>query len=161
MKNYFLNLNKQSTEFRRGFKHNFCETTFLTPTTCAHCNKLLWGLIRQGFKCKDCGLIAHDQCKDVAVAECRRKRTTSGSGLSSWLASPRPTTNVNIEESNGTSTTISQHNSPCTSQHQRIQKKGLFLNYRFVYLKMLLCTFSCVSLLLNLLKFFYWNQYRP
>uniref|UniRef100_A0A914DTG1 Ras guanyl-releasing protein 3 n=1 Tax=Acrobeloides nanus TaxID=290746 RepID=A0A914DTG1_9BILA len=104
MKAYFINLNKQSTEFRRGFKHNFHETTFLTPAICAHCNKILWGLIRQGFKCKDCALIVHSACKDVAVAECRRRRT----GLSGWLYSPRNGTTAN----NGN------------------QKKGIFLNYR-------------------------------
>ncbi|VDM40634.1 unnamed protein product [Toxocara canis] len=73
MKAYFVEVNKRSMEFRRGFKHNFHETTFLTPTSCAHCGRLLWGLIRQGFKCKDCGLAVHGCCKDSAVVECRRR----------------------------------------------------------------------------------------
>ncbi|CAD5225291.1 unnamed protein product [Bursaphelenchus okinawaensis] len=82
LKTYFLylnkqSLNKQSLEFRRGFQHNFHETTFLTPTFCIHCNKVLWGLIRQGYKCKDCGITAHHACKDVLVSECRRRRHTS------------------------------------------------------------------------------------
>ncbi|TKR88943.1 hypothetical protein L596_013110 [Steinernema carpocapsae] len=42
MKAYFINVNKQLNEFRRGFKHNFHETTFLTPTLCIHCNKLVF-----------------------------------------------------------------------------------------------------------------------
>uniref|UniRef100_A0A915D9J6 Ras guanyl-releasing protein 3 n=1 Tax=Ditylenchus dipsaci TaxID=166011 RepID=A0A915D9J6_9BILA len=92
MKAYFINLNKQSTEFRRGFKHSFSEATFLTPAVCAHCKKLLWGIIRQGFKCKDCGLIVHEACKDVAVVECRLKNAASNIsvGFSDWiLNSPR------------------------------------------------------------------------
>lgn len=41
MKAYFIKVNKQSMEFRHEFKHNFHETTFLTPTVCAHCDKLV------------------------------------------------------------------------------------------------------------------------
>ncbi|CAJ0581909.1 unnamed protein product, partial [Mesorhabditis spiculigera] len=84
---YFVKINQQSTALRRGFKHDFRETTFLTPTTCSHCTKLLWGFLRQGCKCKDCGLAVHAPCKDSAVAECRR-RNSSG-GLAEWLTSPR------------------------------------------------------------------------
>uniref|UniRef100_A0A914QMX5 Phorbol-ester/DAG-type domain-containing protein n=1 Tax=Panagrolaimus davidi TaxID=227884 RepID=A0A914QMX5_9BILA len=116
MKTYFMNLNKQSNEFRRGFKHNFHETTFLTPTLCVHCNKLLWGLIRQGHKCKDCGLVVHECCKDSAVAECRRKRptATAASSFSSWLSSPRTISASSTGSSNGSVTT---------------PRKGIFLNY--------------------------------
>lgn len=35
----------------------------------------LWGLIKQGWKCKDCGINAHRGCKDRIVIECRSKRT--------------------------------------------------------------------------------------
>lgn len=42
MKTYFLKLNKQSTEFRSGFQHNFQETTFLTPSICGHCKKMVY-----------------------------------------------------------------------------------------------------------------------
>ncbi|KAE9549056.1 hypothetical protein FO519_007727, partial [Halicephalobus sp. NKZ332] len=118
MKTYFMNLNKQSMEFRRGFKHNFHETTFLTPAICVHCNKLLWGLIRQGYKCKDCGLIVHESCKDSAVAECRRKRAGTGGGFSSWLSSPR-TVSTSSSTSTGSNGTVS------------IPRKGIFLNYSF------------------------------
>ncbi|CAJ0939871.1 unnamed protein product, partial [Mesorhabditis belari] len=84
---YFVKINQLSTALRRGFKHDFRETTFLTPTTCSHCSKLLWGFLRQGCKCKDCGLAVHRFCKDSAVAECRRRN--SSSGLVEWFASPR------------------------------------------------------------------------
>uniref|UniRef100_A0A1I7XNA5 Phorbol-ester/DAG-type domain-containing protein n=1 Tax=Heterorhabditis bacteriophora TaxID=37862 RepID=A0A1I7XNA5_HETBA len=91
LKAYFVKANKDSIDFRKGFKHNFHETTFLTPTTCIHCGKVLWGLIRQGWKCKDCGLSVHSCCKENAVAECRRK--SSGGGIVDWLSSPRGGTN--------------------------------------------------------------------
>lgn len=73
MKRYFVNANSHSLAFRRGFRHNFHETTFLTPTSCSHCGKFLWGLLRQGVKCKDCGIPVHRGCKDQLVEECRRK----------------------------------------------------------------------------------------
>ncbi|KJH47064.1 phorbol esters/diacylglycerol binding domain protein, partial [Dictyocaulus viviparus] len=81
LKTYFVKANNDSVNFRLGFKHNFRETTFLTPTSCSHCGRLLWGLIRQGWKCKDCGLAVHSDCKANMVAECRRK-----SSLVDWVA---------------------------------------------------------------------------
>ncbi|MCP9259837.1 GRP1 [Dirofilaria immitis] len=72
MNAYFVKICKQSIDFRREFQHNFHETTFLAPVICAHCDKLLWGIIRQGFKCHDCGLAVHRTCKGSVVVECRR-----------------------------------------------------------------------------------------
>ncbi|EDM02825.1 RAS, guanyl releasing protein 3 (predicted), isoform CRA_a [Rattus norvegicus] len=39
-----------------------------------HIRKLveLWGIIKQGYKCKDCGANCHKQCKDLLVLACRR-----------------------------------------------------------------------------------------
>lgn len=34
----------------------------------------LWGLIRQGFKCRVCSINAHKHCKDMVVMECRPKQ---------------------------------------------------------------------------------------
>jgi hypothetical protein len=31
----------------------------------------LWGLIRQGFKCRNCGVNAHKYCKDYMLHECK------------------------------------------------------------------------------------------
>lgn len=32
----------------------------------------LWGILRQGFKCHDCGLTVHRTCRGNVVVECRR-----------------------------------------------------------------------------------------
>ncbi|CAN7995124.1 unnamed protein product [Ixodes hexagonus] len=53
------------------FKHDFNETTYFRPTFCIHCTGLLWGLIKQGFKCKKCGINAHKHCREQVLAECR------------------------------------------------------------------------------------------
>ncbi|GAB6024159.1 Ras guanyl-releasing protein 3 [Chamberlinius hualienensis] len=75
MKNYFIRANCYA--LRSGFKHDFHETTYFKPTFCAHCTGLLWGLIKQGYKCKDCCINAHKHCKDLVVMECRRLSSSS------------------------------------------------------------------------------------
>ncbi|XP_072101961.1 RAS guanyl-releasing protein 2 [Mobula birostris] len=70
---------------KMGFIHNFMETTYLKPTFCDHCKSFIWGLYKQGYKCKACGISCHKQCKSLLVKECR-KRTKSIS-----LDSPGPT----------------------------------------------------------------------
>lgn len=84
MREYFIRANCPA--FRNGFKHDFHETTYFKPTYCTHCTGLLWGLIKQGYKCKDCGINSHKHCKDKVVMECRRLgpqgRSMSVSGTS-------------------------------------------------------------------------------
>ncbi|XP_076463696.1 ras guanyl-releasing protein 3-like isoform X3 [Babylonia areolata] len=50
MKTYFIRANCHA--LRNSFKHAFHETTYFRPTFCIHCTGLLWGLIKQGWKCK-------------------------------------------------------------------------------------------------------------
>ncbi|XP_060585594.1 ras guanyl-releasing protein 3-like isoform X2 [Ruditapes philippinarum] len=71
MKTYFIRANCHA--LRNSFKHDFHEITYFKPTFCIHCTGLLWGLIKQGWKCKDCGINAHKHCKDLVVMECRSK----------------------------------------------------------------------------------------
>ncbi|XP_032871064.1 LOW QUALITY PROTEIN: RAS guanyl-releasing protein 2-like [Amblyraja radiata] len=61
---------------KMGFIHNFLETTYMKPTFCDHCKNFIWGLYKQGYKCKACGISCHKQCKTLLVMECR-KRTKS------------------------------------------------------------------------------------
>jgi hypothetical protein len=95
MKNYFLRANYHA--LKTEFKHDFTEATYFKPTFCTHCDGFvssliirldllvalirlyfeLWGLIKQGWKCKDCGINAHRLCKDRVVIECRSKRNMS------------------------------------------------------------------------------------
>lgn len=56
-----------------GFPHNFQETTYLKPTFCDNCAGFLWGVIKQGYRCKDCGMNCHKQCKDLVVFECKKR----------------------------------------------------------------------------------------
>ncbi|XP_050990743.1 RAS guanyl-releasing protein 4 isoform X2 [Labeo rohita] len=60
--------------------HNFHETTYKRPTFCDACGGFLWGVIKQGYHCKDCGVNCHKHCKDVVGMECmKRFQVTSSS----------------------------------------------------------------------------------
>eukprot|EP01102_Stenamoeba_stenopodia_P011797 TRINITY_DN3648_c0_g1_i1.p1 TRINITY_DN3648_c0_g1~~TRINITY_DN3648_c0_g1_i1.p1 ORF type:complete len:930 (+),score=207.80 TRINITY_DN3648_c0_g1_i1:328-3117(+) len=47
-----------------GKPHDFAVHTFHSPTFCSHCNRFIWGLVKQGYQCKNCGQIAHKECLD-------------------------------------------------------------------------------------------------
>ncbi|XP_063235563.1 ras guanyl-releasing protein 3-like isoform X2 [Bacillus rossius redtenbacheri] len=87
MKKYFIHANCHA--LKNGFKHDFHETTYFKPTFCAHCAGLLWGLIRQGYKCRDCGINAHKHCKDLVVMECRLRNNPPGDAGSHAATSRR------------------------------------------------------------------------
>ncbi|KAI9295874.1 hypothetical protein K502DRAFT_315161 [Neoconidiobolus thromboides FSU 785] len=46
--------------------HKLIRTTFSKFTRCDHCDKFLWGLVKQGLTCQKCGFVCHPTClKDV------------------------------------------------------------------------------------------------
>ncbi|XP_076592086.1 RAS guanyl-releasing protein 4 isoform X2 [Chaetodon auriga] len=60
--------------------HNFHETTYKRPTFCYTCGGFLWGVIKQGYHCKDCGINCHRHCRDLVGMECLKKhKNTTGS----------------------------------------------------------------------------------
>ncbi|KAM9726400.1 ras guanyl-releasing protein 3 isoform 1-T2 [Menidia menidia] len=70
---YFLRANPLlQCKMGPGFSHNFQEMTYLKPTFCEHCAGFLWGIIKQGYKCKDCGVNCHKQCRELLVLACRK-----------------------------------------------------------------------------------------
>nr|XP_042102221.1 ras guanyl-releasing protein 3 isoform X4 [Ovis aries] len=88
---YFLRAKSQlHCKMGPGFVHNFQEMTYLKPTFCEHCAGFLWGIIKQGYKCKDCGANCHKQCKDLLVLACRRfaRAPSLGSSHGSLPGSP-------------------------------------------------------------------------
>lgn len=51
--------------------HHFAEQTYMTPTTCAYCKKMLLGIRKQGLHCKQCKMNVHRQCR-TKVPYCKR-----------------------------------------------------------------------------------------
>ncbi len=73
-----------------GQSHRFEKYNYSTPTSCDVCNSLLWGPVRTGLKCADCGYNCHEKCRDGVARACSRYRT-SASGLM-----PRDSTSENL-----------------------------------------------------------------
>lgn len=58
--------------------HNFHETTYKRPTFCDACRGFLWGVVKQGYHCKDCGMNCHRHCKNLVGVECHKRHKVSG-----------------------------------------------------------------------------------
>ncbi|XP_069042550.1 RAS guanyl-releasing protein 4 isoform X2 [Lepisosteus oculatus] len=73
--------------------HNFQETTYKRPTFCDACGGFLWGVIKQGYRCRDCGVNCHRHCKDQVVLECHKRfPVLPGDAPPSCPSTPAPET---------------------------------------------------------------------
>ncbi|CAH8639599.1 unnamed protein product [Schistosoma guineensis] len=61
------------TDFEK--KHDFVLYTYTSPTFCDHCGSLLYGLLHQGYKCKNCNLNVHKRCTSKAPRLCGMDHT--------------------------------------------------------------------------------------
>uniref|UniRef100_A0A8C8S0C3 RAS guanyl releasing protein 4 n=1 Tax=Pelusios castaneus TaxID=367368 RepID=A0A8C8S0C3_9SAUR len=71
--NYFMRACAVFSKLGLGFLHDFQEATFKKPTFCHSCNGFLWGVSKQGYRCRDCGMSCHKQCKDLVDLECKKR----------------------------------------------------------------------------------------
>uniref|UniRef100_A0A8C5E2W8 RAS guanyl-releasing protein 1 n=1 Tax=Gouania willdenowi TaxID=441366 RepID=A0A8C5E2W8_GOUWI len=82
---YFLRASVICSKLGLGFVHNFQETTYMKPTFCDNCSGFLWGVIKQGYRCRDCGMNCHKLCKDQVAFECKKN-----SKMTNSVDSPTP-----------------------------------------------------------------------
>ncbi|CAH8620106.1 unnamed protein product [Schistosoma mattheei] len=61
------------TDFEK--KHDFVLYSYTSPTFCDHCGSLLYGLLHQGYKCKNCNLNVHKRCTSKAPRLCGMDHT--------------------------------------------------------------------------------------
>lgn len=56
--------------FNIDMPHRFKIYNYMSPTFCDHCGSLLWGLVKQGLKCEDCGMNVHHKCREKVANLC-------------------------------------------------------------------------------------------
>lgn len=59
---------------RERFTHMFAEHTFIGTAVCEHCKGMMKGIVKQGVRCKDCGISCHKHCKDYVVVDCSKRK---------------------------------------------------------------------------------------
>ncbi|XP_019402980.1 PREDICTED: protein kinase C delta type isoform X2 [Crocodylus porosus] len=50
--------------------HEFTATFFGQPTFCSVCKDFVWGLNKQGYKCRQCNAAIHKKCIDKIIGRC-------------------------------------------------------------------------------------------
>ncbi|XP_077385267.1 protein kinase C delta type-like [Festucalex cinctus] len=50
--------------------HEFTATFFHQPTFCSVCRDFLWGLKKQGYKCRQCNAAIHKKCIEKIIGRC-------------------------------------------------------------------------------------------
>ncbi|KAK1332294.1 hypothetical protein QTO34_006967 [Cnephaeus nilssonii] len=60
----------QKERFNIDMPHRFKVYNYMSPTFCDHCGSLLWGLVKQGLKCEDCGMNVHHKCQKKVANLC-------------------------------------------------------------------------------------------
>uniref|UniRef100_A0A668TDK4 Protein kinase C n=1 Tax=Oreochromis aureus TaxID=47969 RepID=A0A668TDK4_OREAU len=50
--------------------HEFIATFFRQPTFCSVCREFVWGLNKQGYKCRQCNAAIHKKCIDKIIGRC-------------------------------------------------------------------------------------------
>lgn len=80
---YLLHASAICSKLGLAFLHAFQEVTFRKPTFCHSCSGFvstgpLWGVTKQGYRCRDCGLCCHRHCRDQVRVECKKRPETKG-----------------------------------------------------------------------------------
>ncbi|XP_022240508.1 myotubularin-related protein 13-like [Limulus polyphemus] len=63
--------------------HRFEKYNYTTPTYCDSCSHVLWGLVRTGMRCMDCGYNCHEKCMESVPKNCTKYKSVSDSGAAS------------------------------------------------------------------------------
>ncbi|KJE95651.1 RAS p21 protein activator 3 [Capsaspora owczarzaki ATCC 30864] len=71
--------------------HKFSIHSYKSPTWCYVCSGFLYGLARQGVKCKDCGFNCHEKCVMQVPSNCRGDKMKRIKKMSKGLLSHKIT----------------------------------------------------------------------
>ncbi|XP_076870653.1 protein kinase C, delta a isoform X1 [Brachyhypopomus gauderio] len=87
----------QKERFKIDMPHRFKTYNYMSPTFCDHCGSLLWGLVKQGLKCEDCGMNVHHKCQTKVANLCGINQKLLAEALTqvSQKSTKRPDANTN------------------------------------------------------------------
>ncbi|KAI4495975.1 hypothetical protein M0802_008190 [Mischocyttarus mexicanus] len=57
--------------------HRFDRLDSATPTHCDACSGVLWGPVKAGLRCVDCGHVCHDKCADAVPKNCTKYKAVT------------------------------------------------------------------------------------
>jgi len=61
--------------------HQLVARFFKQPTFCSVCKDFLWGLNKQGYQCKECGIAMHKRCSNHLLSTCSKNANKSAATL--------------------------------------------------------------------------------
>jgi len=103
--------------------HRFEKYNYTTPTYCDLCNSVLWGIVRTGYRCQDCGLNCHEKCRDNVPKACTKYKSVTRDPTSDNLDQYNPHSvgggQLNPQDSLGY-----QFNAPHQDEHSNITCQG-------------------------------------
>ncbi|XP_041928286.1 RAS guanyl-releasing protein 1-like [Alosa sapidissima] len=118
---YFMRASVICSKLGLGFVHNFVETTYMKPTFCDNCSGFLWGVIKQGYRCRDCGMNCHKLCKDQVAFECKKNsRPSAPSDTSPSSSTPTNAGGTPSDTSPSSSTPTNAGATPSGSRGQEV-----------------------------------------
>ncbi|XP_069313451.1 RAS guanyl-releasing protein 4 isoform X4 [Eulemur rufifrons] len=123
---YLLRASAICSKLGLAFLHTFHEVTLRKPTFCDSCNGFLWGVTKQGYRCRDCGLCCHKHCRDQVKVECKRRPgAKSDVGPPGAPVSPTPSPPASCGSEENLSDTLSlEPETGCHLRHAWTQTEG-------------------------------------
>lgn len=90
--------------------HRFEKYNFTTPTYCDLCTNVLWGPVKTGLRCVDCGYNCHEKCADTVAKNCTKYKAVADSSLASTTLTRSGGDSGSVNSSvNATQTTNQQY----------------------------------------------------
>ncbi|VEN53895.1 unnamed protein product [Callosobruchus maculatus] len=65
--------------------HRFDRYNYTTPTYCDLCANLLWGPVKTGLRCVDCGYSCHEKCMDSVPKNCTKYKAIADTAATQTL----------------------------------------------------------------------------
>ncbi|XP_062967573.1 RAS guanyl-releasing protein 4 isoform X5 [Cynocephalus volans] len=122
---YLLRASAICSKLGLAFLHTFHEVTFRKPTFCDSCSGFLWGVTKQGYRCRDCGLCCHKHCRDQVKVECKRPGTKGDAGPPGAPLPPPPVPHASSDSEENLSYTLSlESETGCHLRHAWTQTES-------------------------------------